>query len=269
MGFFSKIGSLLSNAPTLAAAAAPGIGSFLGQESANAANAQQVSSQMGFQKEMSDTAHQREATDLSKAGLNRILSLGAGASTPGGASATMQNSLAGMGAFGTSAMDYKRLSQDVKQSDEQIALTKQQQKTQETQQQLNTAQTAKAHTDQQIAEAEREDIQNTTDARTGKTLMLVENGKAKEIPAASSYYQNKANAENQSYSAQSSSAKAQKLRSDFDQKAANFDNYNRRIGETIGNITNAASAGVTTGLKILKHNSKRERAIRNLGEIKD
>ncbi len=52
------------------------------------------------------------------------------------------------------------------QSDEQIELTKEQQKTQKTQQQLNTAQTAKSQTEQQIAEAEREDIQNTTDART-------------------------------------------------------------------------------------------------------
>lgn len=61
------------------------------QERTNRQNRSMAREQMRFQQSMSDTAHQREVKDLVAAGLNPTLSAGGGgASTPSGASATMQ-----------------------------------------------------------------------------------------------------------------------------------------------------------------------------------
>jgi len=59
-------------------------------------NAREASKNRRFQQQMSNTAYQRAATDLEKAGLNRILALGAPASTPGGSVAQMSGLGAGI-----------------------------------------------------------------------------------------------------------------------------------------------------------------------------
>lgn len=68
-------------------------GSYMNWDAQNRANAQNekiAERQMDFQRDMSNTAHQREMKDLIAAGLNPVLSAkGSGASTPGGAAATM------------------------------------------------------------------------------------------------------------------------------------------------------------------------------------
>lgn len=74
-----------------AAGIAGGIISSKGQAAANKQNIALAREQMKFQERMSSTAYQRAGSDLSAAGLNRILALGSPASSPGGARANVLN----------------------------------------------------------------------------------------------------------------------------------------------------------------------------------
>lgn len=97
---------LLAAVAPLLAGVAGGIAQIQGGREANAASAQSAEKSMNFQAQQSSTAHQREAADLEKAGLNRALTLGGpGAATGSGASYTAQNTMAGMSSTAQSAVD--------------------------------------------------------------------------------------------------------------------------------------------------------------------
>lgn len=113
-------------------------GNILGVSMQNEANAQAASHQREwagdqersgreFTERMSSTAHQREAKDLEAAGLNPLLTLGGGASTPGASApggATAQ--VAGLDTNGmiNSALQGLKLSKELDMMDAQIKKTK-------------------------------------------------------------------------------------------------------------------------------------------------
>lgn len=90
--------------PLTAGVLTGGLG-VIGTHMTNQSNSAQAERQMDFQREMSNTAHQREVEDLRKAGLNPILSaLGSGASTPAGAQGTMNDFAPGISKGADTAM---------------------------------------------------------------------------------------------------------------------------------------------------------------------
>lgn len=102
-------------------------------------NAREAEKQRDWQTEMSNTAYQRAATDLEAAGLNRIIALGSPASTPSGATASIEAPK--LGATGIAAASAKA---QIEQANAQSDLTKAMEKTETQKTRLTKAEADKA-----------------------------------------------------------------------------------------------------------------------------
>lgn len=109
--------------PITAGIVSGGIGLF-GTMLGNQQSEKNANRQMDFQRELSNTSHAREVEDLKKAGLNPILSaLGAGASTPNGAQATVNDYAPGISKGVETAIGIKTQNKQLQNMDADIANT--------------------------------------------------------------------------------------------------------------------------------------------------
>lgn len=121
---------------------------YYGQQETNAQNRDLAREQMKFQERMSNTAIRRAKTDLEMAGFNPLLAAGNPASSPGGATATMSNPLAGVSA--TARENLGLMLQAKKQAGE-INLMQAQTKATEADERMKNAQALKANVDTAVA----------------------------------------------------------------------------------------------------------------------
>lgn len=181
------------------AAVGLGVASAFGQDAANEQNMRLSRDQMSFQERMSSTAHQRQVADLRAAGLNPILSANAGASAPSGSLAEVKNPIES--GVG-SALELRRLKKELDAVESQTSLNSQTASTQRSQEGVNKQTQINLNEQNKIQKEQLKQTQAVTDA----------------IKAES---------------------RVRKKHAEFDEKAADYDAWTKRINSGLGIGSNA------------------------------
>lgn len=209
--------STLTDIGKIGLATIPGVGSYLGAREANKTNQEISSAQTAFQKDMSNTAHQREVADLKAAGLNPILSAGGGgASTPTGVNIPVQNELQSLDKVGSSVMDIIRMRKELQATDASISL-----------------QNAQKNAAEKAADLSIASAQKAKSEKFATDLSNIEQSKQMEANLVNKVYDREARA-------RATGAHADSMDNEFRSDHNTFDNIMKRFLPWLGGASSAA-----------------------------